>query len=125
MFQQYQQYQQPFSAYAAVQPQVQNLQPVNGYQPRGISGKAVSVLAEVTVNDVPSDGSRGYFPAHDGSCIWAKQWRSDGTIETTRYVPEAVPEPEPEPDRLDEIMARLDAIEAALKPRKRKAVEDE
>lgn len=108
MYQYQQPYQQPY------QPQM---------QPRGVPGRVVSSLSEVTVNDVPSDGSIGYFPARDGSCIWAKQWRGDGSIETVSYLPQPLPKQEKQHDRLDEIMERLDSIEASLK--KRKGAKDE
>ena len=120
------QYQPPISSYAAVQPTYQPQYQPMYQQPsqRGISGRQVASVAEVTVNDVPSDGSAGWFPSSDGSCVWSKKWRSDGTIETVRYVPEAVPEPEPQPDRIDEIMERLDSIEAALKAKKKGAKDE-
>ena len=111
-------YQQPPSGYMAMQPM--HYQP-----PRGLNGRTVSSLSEVTINDVPNDGSVGWFPASDGSCVWAKQWRGDGSIDTLRYVPEAVPKPSKEPDKMDAIMERLDAIEAALRKGKRKAADDE
>lgn len=90
-------------------------QPYFQQPPRGISGRVVASLAEVNVNDVPNDGSFGWFPALDGSHVWAKRWRADGTIETLAFVPEAVPEPEPAKNPNDEIIARLEAIEATLR----------
>lgn len=116
MYQPYQPtYQQPYQ-YGQTQP-VQ-LRPA-------LSGKPVATLAEVGVGDVPTDGTRGWFPAHDGSCVWAKQWSANGAIETVRYVPERTEPPEPEPDRIDAIIARLDAIEAALKPKRKGAKDDQ
>lgn len=88
------------------------------YQPKPLAGRAVNAIGEIAVSDIPNDGTAAYFPALDGSCIWAKQWRSDGSIDTLRYVLE--PPPPPEPDRIDVIMQRLDAIEAALKPKRKK-----
>ena len=90
-------------------------QPFLPQPPRNISGRVVASLAEVNVNDVPSDGSFGWFPALDGSRVWSKRWRADGTIETLSFAPEAIPEPEPERDVLGEILGRLDAIEDTLK----------
>lgn len=125
MFNQYQPAVQPIAPYMA-QPAPQ-YQPKYQYQPpSGLSGRTVASLSEVTVNDVPSDGSTGFFPAADGSVVWAKRWMSDGSISTTAYVPEPVPEPAPEPDKMDAVLERLSAIEAALKGKaKRKAVDDE
>lgn len=92
-------------------------QPMTYFQQptRGISGRVVASLAEVNVNDVPNDGSFGWFPSLDGSHVWSKRWRADGTIETLTFVPEAVPEPDPERDIMGEILGRLDSIETALK----------
>ena len=90
-------------------------QPYYQQPPRGISGRVVASLSEVNVNDVPNDGSFGWFPALDGSHVWSKRWRADGTIETLSFIPEAVPEPEPARDVMGEILGRLDAIEASLK----------
>lgn len=113
------------------QPPYQTFQPppyVPQYQQqqvRGVSGRVVSSVSEINVNDVPSDGTVGFFPASDGSCIWAKQWRSDGLIDTVRYVPEAAKPVENQPDRIDAIIERLDGIEAALKPKRKKGGGDD
>ena len=93
------------------QPYYQPTQP----PPKGLSGRVVSALSEVNVNDVPNDGTYGWFPAADGSRVWSKRWRADGTIETLSYVVEEQPEPEPERDVMSEILGRLEAIEDALK----------
>lgn len=98
-------------------------QPQTSYQSRGISGRTVSSLAEVTPSEVAMDGTVSWFPAADGSMVWAKAWAPDGTIRTTAYAP--VPaEPAPvegqgQNGTLEAILERLDGIEAALKAKKK------
>lgn len=94
------------------------------YPPR-LVGRAVKSVDEVGVGEVPTDGSAGWFPALDGSCVWSRRWNGNGTIVTTRYVPEPVSEPV---DELAELKERVAAIEAAVaKKAKRKeaTVEDD
>lgn len=90
------------------------------YAPR-IVGRAVQSVSEVGVGEVPTDGSAGWFPALDGSCVWSRRWNGNGTIETVRYVPEQVEEPV---DELAVLKGRVEALEAALaKKSKRKEPE--
>lgn len=58
--------------------------------PRQINGRTISNEAEIVPNDVPMDGSFSLFPMNDYSCIYAKQWNTDGTIRTVKFVPEQV-----------------------------------
>lgn len=90
-----------------------------------LSGRMVASDAEIVPNDVPTDGSTGYFPARDGSCIYAKAWSNDGTIRTVRYTPEPQPEPAADGPTLAEIAARVDALERASKAKSRKKADDE
>ena len=80
------------------------------YAPR-IVGRAVSSVAEVGVGEVPTDGSAGWFPALDGSCVWSKRWNGNGTIETVRFVPEKVEDPV---DELTVLKERVEALEASI-----------
>ena len=94
------------------------------YAPQ-LAGRAVQDVSQIGVGDVPTDGSTAWFPASDGSCVWARKWNGNGTIETVRYVPEPMPEPV---DELAALRERVEAVEAALaKKAKRKeaALEDE
>jgi hypothetical protein len=94
------------------------------YTPQ-LAGRAVQDVSQVGVGEVPTDGSTGWFPALDGSCVWARRWNGNGTIETVRYVPEPSPEPV---DELAALRQRLEAVEAALakkSKRKESAFEDE
>lgn len=73
-----------------------------------IFGHPVTRPEDITANDVPMDGTSGYFPLSDGSAIYKKTWNSDGTITTTKFVPE-VKEKEPIPkDKIDELREWLD-----------------
>lgn len=87
-----------------------------------LTGRVVNDHSEITPNEVVMDGSVSLFPQSDYSCIFAKQWGPDGTIQTVRYIPEVV-EPESVEDaqgnsvNLINIMERLDDIETLLKQR--------
>lgn len=52
-----------------------------------IPGRTVSNVKEITIEDVPRDGSMGIFPKNDGNCIWVKYWTDDGNIRTMKFVP--------------------------------------
>ena len=59
------------------------------YQPTrpSIFGRIVGNESEIVPNEVPMDGSVSYFPTSDGSSIYAKKWRTDGTIQTLKFAP--------------------------------------
>ena len=65
----------------------------NYYQPirPTIFGRTVGNESEIVPNEVPMDGSVSYFPTSDGSSIYAKKWRTDGTIQTLKFVPVVEP----------------------------------
>lgn len=97
---------------------MQNNMQMNQQPPRiNVVGRMVSSLEEITVQDVPTDGSASFFPKSDYSCIYAKQWGSNGLIQTVKYVPEKVEETNPpvEEGRTSEILQRLENIEKMLK----------
>lgn len=63
------------------------------YQPQmqmqvqmAIPGRRIKNPAEIRPNEVPMDGGISYFPTEDMNYIYAKQWNSDGTISTARYI---------------------------------------
>ena len=97
------------------QPQmVQQSFPQMPQQPVGLVGRIVQNPNDIRPNEVAMDGSITYFPMSDQSCILAKRWKSDGTIETFRFVPEEVASV----DCKDEgIKDQLDRIEHMLKQR--------
>ena len=53
----------------------------------GINGKWVENIDAVTANDVPMQGI-SVFPKNDLSEIVCKKWNANGTIETTRFLPQ-------------------------------------
>lgn len=55
-----------------------------------LAGRVVQNETEITPQEVAMDGSISLFPLADYSTIIAKQWNSDGTIKTLRFVPEVV-----------------------------------
>lgn len=91
--------------------------PANNQAPSYIYGKMITNLQDVRLTDVPMDGSASIFPMNDFSCIYAKAWGSDGTIQTLKFVPEKPPENMSEnsvPSELAQVMARLDDIQNLL-----------
>lgn len=102
MQQAYQPYQQPYQQMPArMVPQ--------------ISGRVVNSLDDITVQEVPTDGTMALFPSADGSCIYSKRWTPDGNILTMRFVPEASEAQPKQPSQLDIIDNRIselfDAVE--------------
>lgn len=102
MQQAYQPYQQPYQQMPArMVPQ--------------ISGRVVNSLDDITVQEVPTDGTVALFPSADGSCIYSKRWTPDGNILTMRFVPEASEAQPKQPSQLDIIDNRIselfDAVE--------------
>lgn len=126
----YQNYQQMYSnGYPQqVQPQqnpAQQMQaPQNPVQaqtpsvpPQEFYGKIIAKPEDFAPSDIMMNGSKGYFPMTDGSCIYVKYWKPDGTIGTDRYIPEnAVIQEKPDPfaETLRSIEDRLSKIETAL-----------
>lgn len=72
---------------------------------------------DITPNYIPMNGDLGVFPLRDQSAILTKQWKSDGSIETIKYIPErhTVTEAKTDPvvDKLDEILKILHKKEAS------------
>lgn len=75
-----------------------------------ITGRVVNSLDEVTVQEVPTDGTVAWFPSADGSCVYGKRWTPDGNIMTMRFVPEAVDAAPSQPDPFQLINARIDEL---------------
>ena len=118
------QYQQ---AYQPQMPQYQQKQ----FSP--ITGRIISNAEEITVQEVPTDGSIAWFPAADGSCVYGKRWTPDGNITTLRFVPEAVEPAQSALDPIAELNGKVDqalGMLAAMQPqgrssRRSKAVSDD
>lgn len=91
----------------------------NMWQVQRPGGRTISSPDEITVQDVPSDGSLALFPMADGSCVYGKRWEPNGSISTYRYLPERT-EAQKEPDRIDQLNEKVDKIIAYLSARHRK-----
>lgn len=98
--------------YTMPQPQVQAPQPIA--KPAGIAGRVVANTNDISVQDVPTDGTVAWFPMQDGSAVIGKYWTPDGNITTMRFVPEAQPEREVRSDPFDAINGRIDDLAAII-----------
>ena len=104
-------YQQNFMPYQQITPQYQ--QP---YVQQQTHSRPVKSPDEIMVQEVPTDGSIALFPLADGSAVIGKRWMPDGSISTTRFVPESGTADQPtDPfqainDRIDSIFDALDDI---------------
>lgn len=113
------QFQPMASAYMPVQQAYQPYQQPYPQMPTRmvpqISGRIVNSLDDITVQEVPTDGTVALFPSADGSCIYSKRWTPDGNISTMRFVPEASEAQLKQPSQLDIIGNRIselfDAVE--------------
>lgn len=76
-------------------------------------GRTVGSPDEITVQEVPTDGTPAYFSLSDGSAIVAKRWLTDGSIETVKYVREGETKPA-KPVQLGDISAKLDSALSKL-----------
>ena len=101
------------------QPQTRQ-QPMPTQQIVNLAGRVVQNEAEITPQEVAMDGSISLFPLADYSTIIAKQWNSDGTIKTLRFVPEAVTDANEEIQTTDfatHFDQRMDELLSAVKNR--------
>lgn len=101
---QYPMYQQP----QPFQPMPQTQAQPKPFSP--ITGRVVNSLDEITVQEVPTDGSIAWFPSADGSCIYGKRWTPDGNITTMRFVPEAADTAPSQPDPFQVINDRISEL---------------
>lgn len=86
-----------------------------GGTPPCIYGKVISNLQDIRPNDVSLDGSVSLFPMGDYSCIYAKAWGNDGTIQTFKFVPERTDAKDgSSPSQFDQVMMKLSTIESVL-----------
>ena len=93
------------------QMQIQNPASVN---PFTVRGRWIKNPEEVLPRDIPDDGSVALFPLSDFSQIIAKAWKSDGTIEEVRYIPEQTAKPEEAVDTNQRILEELAENRQAL-----------
>lgn len=111
------------------QPMLRNFNPVQTTQTvppaqqmpqqNPIVGRVVNSLNDVFPNDVPGDGTIALFPQSDYSVIYAKQWNTDGSISTIKFVPEVQTDPADVQSvsgiTMDDINEKLDNIENMVK----------
>lgn len=101
---QYPMYQQP----QPFQPMPQTQAQPKPFSP--ITGRVVNSLDEITVQEVPTDGTVAWFPSADGSCVYGKRWTPDGNITTMRFVPEAADTAPSQPDPFQVINDRISEL---------------
>lgn len=98
----------------------QNNQNGNTFSQNTIRGRVISDISQITPNEVPMDGSVSLFPSQDYSCIYAKQWATDGTIKTMKYIPsietQVVEKNQADPVDIlrTDVMSRLDDIQGMI-----------
>ena len=107
-YQQYPQY--PYQPQQAYQQMQQTVMPNQSRTFSPITGRVVNSLDEITVQEVPTDGTVAWFPSADGSCVYGKRWTPDGNITTMRFVPEAADATPSQPDPFQLINARIDEL---------------
>lgn len=59
---------------------------------RVLNGMMVASADNITADCVPMDGSAAFFPKHDLSEIYVKNWCADGTIRTLTFKPVLEPQ---------------------------------
>ena len=101
---QYPMYQQP----QPFQPMPQTQAQPKPFSP--ITGRVVNSLDEITVQEVPTDGTVAWFPSADGTCVYGKRWTPDGNITTMRFVPEAADTAPSQPDPFQVINDRISEL---------------
>lgn len=114
-----------YPTYPSYQQPMQPVMPANTFQARGINGRYINAIEEVTANEVPMDGTCGFFPVKDGSSIFVKAWDGNGSIKTIKFVPE-IGAVEEKKDPFQDILARLNALDegiASIKSELRKKVD--
>lgn len=93
------------SAYPTAVPMPQNQSPVNF--------RFIDKPEDILPSNIPMNGDLGIFPLRDQSAIITKQWKSDGSIQTKRFVPEAIDEVTPS----NPILERLDQLIELMTPK--------
>lgn len=103
----------------------------------GLSGRIVNTFEELTVNDIPMNGTAAYFPKADMSEIECRQWKNDGTISKIVFKPivnaQATNIPQSDEKSLetafneftDLFNERLDKLEKLIKPARPKKESEE
>lgn len=98
------------------QPQYPSYQMQTPQQMINLNGKIVNRIEDISVQEIPMDGTNAFFPISDGTKIVVKKWNSNGTISTTEYLQTPVESAIEETKEIDfrPITERLDGIEEML-----------
>ena len=104
---------QQFQPMPQMNPYAFQPQPAVPARQPGIAGRAVGSVSEITVQDVPTDGTIAWFPLADGSAVIGKRWTPDGNILTMRYVAETGGSPE-QPDPMAAIDSKVSEVLSIL-----------
>lgn len=80
-----------------------------------LPGRIVESIQDIVPNEVPMNGQVGLFPQRDYSCIYAKAWNAQGTIDTVVYVPYKEEQKViDEPSESEKIMSQLDVLQNTI-----------
>lgn len=95
--------------------QTQQPQPQQS-RPQPLNGRVVADPADIVPKEIPMDGSISFFPSQDLTYILAKQWNTNGAIDTVKYVPERPPQQEQpvQNEGIQKIMDKLNAMEEVI-----------
>ena len=100
------------NTYQNFMPPNQHYNNYQNYNYSNLSGRFVNNPNDIRPNEISMDGNVSLFPMSDGSCIYAKSWNTDGSIQTMRFIPEA---PQTAvPSEFSQLMNKLDGIEQML-----------
>lgn len=84
-----------------------------------LPGKYIQSIRDIRPGDVPGDGSVGWFPAEDYSCVIARGWSQEGDrMDTVKYVPEIqkpeTPQQSEESIMLQNLLTKVQRMEEML-----------
>lgn len=103
--------------YFSQAPYIPQMQPTMKQAPT-LFGRFVNSIDEITLNEVPMDGSIAVFPQNDYSCIYLRTWSNQGELKTLKFIPEVVNENQNKIDKETEmqtaILQKLDNLENLL-----------
>lgn len=105
---------QQFQPMPQMNPYAFQPQPAVPARQPGIAGRAVGSVSEITVQDVPTDGTVAWFPLSDGSAVIGKRWTPDGNILTMRYVAEATDQ-QPTVDPVAQLDSKVSEVLSILR----------
>lgn len=115
------QQQNPYFATPVIPNGFYNQSPQPVQIPLGLRGKFIDNPGDVSISDVPTDGSTGIFPSRDGNYILTKAWASDGTVKTEKFLRELPSEAQT--ISLEELLERVERLESKASTRTSKAKE--